>query len=421
MTSFSKILRRSEKTITLSACLLAVIFLLYPTLSASQGKAPGAKQKPAALPPVSPPPGSEREDPCEVVEGNTSTPTTPWAKLDQDVTVVLRNVEQCLQDRKAKDASSWGLAIDGKILKKLTAKPNVKESYIKFSLDVNAPAPEDRTAWVDIIRSARQARGSGLSITIFDTGKNEFFRSRQLIVLDLYPWYSKWIVVGMVVLLIAMIGLGARSNLLRDNPAGTRDPNVTLPISLGRVQMAWWFYLVVAGYLYIWLLTGASYTPTGSVLALMGISAATGLTGAIVDRSKYADSTNKRTDLSVKQSALTSRITELEAARPAAGSDLEKELNSKKDELAKSTSMLASIELPQISTTKGWLVDLFCDGDGVSFHRFQMIIWTVVLGIVFVQAVYHQLAMPDFDPTLLGLMGLSAGTYVGFKFPEKTK
>jgi hypothetical protein len=27
--------------------------------------------------------------------------------------------------------------------------------------------------------------------------------------------------------------------------------------------------------------------------------------------------------------------------------------------------------------------------------------------------------MPEFDTTLLGLMGISSGTYIGFKFPEK--
>lgn len=65
--------------------------------------------------------------------------------------------------------------------------------------------------------------------------------------------------------------------------------------------------------------------------------------------------------------------------------------------------------------------DIFCDGDGVSFHRFQMIVWTIVLGVVFVNAVHRDLAMPKFDSALLGLMGLSSGTYVGSKFPEKAK
>jgi hypothetical protein len=36
-----------------------------------------------------------------------------------------------------------------------------------------------------------------------------------------------------------------------------------------------------------------------------------------------------------------------------------------------------------------------------------------------VYSAYRFLAMPDFDPTLLGLMGISSGTYIGFKFPEK--
>jgi hypothetical protein len=34
---------------------------------------------------------------------------------------------------------------------------------------------------------------------------------------------------------------------------------------------------------------------------------------------------------------------------------------------------------------------------------------------------YNQLAMPQFSATLLGLLGISAGTYVGFKIPESDK
>jgi hypothetical protein len=44
-----------------------------------------------------------------------------------------------------------------------------------------------------------------------------------------------------------------------------------------------------------------------------------------------------------------------------------------------------------------------------------------VLGFVFVVAVYNTLAMPDFSATLLGLTGISAGTYVGFKIPDPPK
>jgi hypothetical protein len=72
---------------------------------------------------------------------------------------------------------------------------------------------------------------------------------------------------------------------------------------------------------------------------------------------------------------------------------------------------------PQVS--QGFLRDILSDGSGYSFHRFQIFAWTIVLGIIFVSSVYNDLTMPEFSPTLLGLMGLSAGTYIGFKFPEQ--
>ena len=58
------------------------------------------------------------------------------------------------------------------------------------------------------------------------------------------------------------------------------------------------------------------------------------------------------------------------------------------------------------------------DANGVNFHRFQMVAWTLVLGVIFAETVRRKLAMPDFDNTVLGLMGLSAGTYLGLKITE---
>ena len=44
-----------------------------------------------------------------------------------------------------------------------------------------------------------------------------------------------------------------------------------------------------------------------------------------------------------------------------------------------------------------------------------MLAWTAILGLVFVYSVWERLAMPEFSATLLSLMGISAGTYLGFK------
>jgi len=65
--------------------------------------------------------------------------------------------------------------------------------------------------------------------------------------------------------------------------------------------------------------------------------------------------------------------------------------------------------------------DLLTDNGSVSFHRFQMCVWTLVLGIIFITEVWTNMAMPDFNATLLGLMGVSAGTFIGFKIPEPAK
>ncbi len=45
-----------------------------------------------------------------------------------------------------------------------------------------------------------------------------------------------------------------------------------------------------------------------------------------------------------------------------------------------------------------------------------------MLGVIFIVTVWKELVMPQFSGEVLALMGVSAGTYVGFKLPaEKPK
>ena len=66
----------------------------------------------------------------------------------------------------------------------------------------------------------------------------------------------------------------------------------------------------------------------------------------------------------------------------------------------------------------GFLADLLSDEAGFSLHRVQLLGWTAVMSIVFWGGVQHSLAMPQFDTTMLALVGISSGTYLGFKLPE---
>ncbi|MFP5284494.1 MAG: hypothetical protein ACLGI9_02030, partial [Thermoanaerobaculia bacterium] len=70
--------------------------------------------------------------------------------------------------------------------------------------------------------------------------------------------------------------------------------------------------------------------------------------------------------------------------------------------------------------SEGFLLDVLSDNYGVNFHRFQALAWTGVLGIIFASHVYRDLAMPQLSETLLGLMGISSGTYLSLKIPENS-
>jgi hypothetical protein len=165
--------------------------------------------------------------------------------------------------------------------------------------------------------------------------------------------------------------------------------------------MAVWFFLVVIAFVFLWLVTRSIDTLNSTVLVLMGIGAGTAL-GAEVQNAgkptKLDDLNNERQTLAVKPVAnrTPEEVTQLVT--------LDQQIN-------------AEINKPPPASV-GFLDDILTDASGISFHRFQMAVWTFVLGIIFVVGVYRDLAMPDFNGTLLALLGISNGTYLGFMIPE---
>jgi hypothetical protein len=68
--------------------------------------------------------------------------------------------------------------------------------------------------------------------------------------------------------------------------------------------------------------------------------------------------------------------------------------------------------------SQGWFKDVTTDINGPTVHRLQVVFWTAALGAIFLYSVYRNLAMPEFNGTLLTLMGISSAGYVGFKIQE---
>jgi hypothetical protein len=175
----------------------------------------------------------------------------------------------------------------------------------------------------------------------------------------IFEWWSPTAVAVVLLVWGLLIYLSRYSSLLRD--PGTQDATLQQrTFSLARTQMAWWFAIIFAAFVFLWLVTGEMPTLSGQALSLLGISSATTMAsvGISADRS------------------------------------------------------------PALGESGVFFRDLLSDANGIAIHRFQMLVMTVALGLMFLIHVATRLTMPEFDASLLTLLGISAGTYVGLKIPE---
>src|SRR5262249_34529229 len=92
--------------------------------------------------------------------------------------------------------------------------------------------------------------------------------------------------------------LATKSNILRDAGEEPVDPDTKQPrrkpFSLARTQMAFWFFIVLASYLWIFAITRERDTIPPEVLGLLGISASTALGAVLIDSSKHAEAKAER-------------------------------------------------------------------------------------------------------------------------------
>jgi hypothetical protein len=359
-----------------------------------------------------------------VVSGRPPINTTKDIKMGHALTVCVMGLHDWIYVQK-KNPATLRLMIGGNIFTDLgpsSVGPSNQE-YLNFVLHMDAENSDDWKTWAAIVDASRHGSGGyNLPISIALSDTKEVFESHAFVKVLPYPreWYL--LLVLFVFLLGALVYLAATTDLLRYTIGKQPTAPSRSPYSLGLVQMAFWFYLVVAAYVYICVTTSQVHIPMGSVLGLLGISSTTGLAAVFVDKQKASSAQDKRNELLAQQASLKTRIGQLEGTTIAPGSAAEKELAEKKMSAAAADASLAQLPAdPAPPTSKGFITDLLNDGDGVSFHRFQIAVWTIVLGTVFVWSVYKNISMPEFDASLLTLMGISSGTYVGFKFPEKQK
>src|SRR5205085_3037704 len=177
--------------------------------------------------------------------------------------------------------------------------------------------------------------------------------------------------VGSIVYLSLLVFLARNFGLLRDRvtdlrttgiqpPAGGvfSAPPIIAPYSLARLQMAFWFSIVVMSFLFIWLITDAYDILTASVLGLIGISAGTSLSATVIDNNK-------------KQELINETITLQQKIADANTSAQEK--------LQMQDKVNGNIRELTTTPSQNFFIDILHDANGVSFHRMQMLVWTLVL------------------------------------------
>lgn len=223
----------------------------------------------------------------------------------------------------------------------------------------------------------------------------------QLIVVKRIPLW--WFAGLLIVVTIILFALAKWGGMLRD--PGPEPPGKRKPYSLVQVQMAFWFLLGGGAFIFIWMITGVYDSLTTQVLTLMGLGCATALGTHVQNAQKKNPDANAVAALFKRKDDLTNQ-----SLATTVASDL-KDL---KDKIDAVDTQLRNI----LPNSEGFWNDILTDADGISFHRFQMAAWTVLLGIIFVVEVWRSLAMPEFSDTLMALMGISSGTFVGFMMTE---
>ncbi len=359
--------------------------------------------------------------------------------LYHTIKVQVENLEKWV-GQPGHDPSKFTLYVDGNAFNGLS--PSLIDNNTKLQFDLKR-TPESKDAWTAVLSRGPRDFSRNVPVTVRQEGvKVQGEAMASLIVINLF-WFK--IFVGCFTAAIALFWwLAYRSDIIRDpgpQPKGNNKegkPN-RKPYSLARTQMAFWFFIVIIAYVFIWMVTSDLSNLTPSVLGLIGISAATGLSAAIVDSSKRSDQENQRRILEEKATSdeveaekLRSKISTLNSAinatpppadmadQKAAMAAKQAELAAKQKEIEHTNTKIQEIaDATQPTASKRFIDDILSDDEGVSFHRFQIFAWTIVLIFIFIASVYNALAMPDFDATLLALMGISGGTYIGFKLPDQ--
>jgi hypothetical protein len=192
------------------------------------------------------------------------------------------------------------------------------------------------------------------------------------------------VIVGLIVVLFFV--LAYYTNILRDEVdldafqqnvqkvgqnGRRRLLNRTYPFSLAKVQFGVWTVIISSSYIYLSFFKGdcAEGPINKTALVLMGIFAGTAVASTIMDKREISDNRPRH----------------------------------------------------QNSPSQGFFIDILSDDNGISLHRFQNFVWTVIAMTVYlykVSQIRTGCVLPELSDTMLALTGVSNATYLILRSKE---
>jgi hypothetical protein len=297
-------------------------------------------------------------------------------KIPPDRETTLQSLQSKINHWIVQERSNLRLMIAGHVFESIppfdaTAPPThgageyIGETYNRVVFLLAAPKdPKELEQWRAIIRAVGITCDAQISVARPVTGAADALRMPTLVNADaIYslgasPVYRSLPLASRMRLFAAALAViftitsvfatAVGTSVLRNTPSQNLTAGQRPSWSIARVVLAWWLSICVLSFAYLWAMMGEHRNIlSGSAPILLGIQGTT--------------------------LAITTKF----------GRD------------------------PNAPASRGFFQDLISESSDAEVSRLQMLVWNGVLGVIFLWQSIFQWSMPEFDPTLMTLLGIS--------------
>lgn len=197
-------------------------------------------------------------------------------------------------------------------------------------------------------------------------------------------------------IVFSAVYLSVKTNILKDKVVYDPADGPIEIFSFARTQGLWWTTIVAACFVVAFGVSGKVVELNSTCLVLLGIGVGTTAVAKVIDTNRK---NNQEADAEEAEEATEAPAPIAEVA-PVAKKSKKKKYKS------------------------NFFYDILSDSSGITVYRYQALIFNVIFSVVFLVEFVQNMngstpEFPVFESETLGLLGISATTYLGMKATEK--